>query len=172
MKKKELFKDDLKHLLKSDLKHIYYVEKLHSKAMVRLAKETTDPEIIKTVENVLNQSVKNRDRIETIFDNLKVKPRGKKSRGIEGMISEIKEIVDKSDKLNYVIVDIALLSAIQRIILYKLGAYKILKSFANLSDDNIAADLFDACYIEAKESEKKISRLIVRRVRPKAVELY
>jgi len=172
MKKKELFMDDLQHLLKSDLKHIYYVEKLHAKAMVRVVKETTDSEIIQTLENVLNQCIQNRERIEKIFDNLEIKPRGKKSRGIDGMISEMKEIVNKSEKLNYVIVETALLSAIQRIILYKLGAYKTLKSFAKLSTNNFAFDLLDACYYDASEFEKKINRLIIRRVRPKTVRLY
>jgi len=172
MKKKKLFLDDLQHLFKSDLQHLYYVEKLHTKAMIRIVKELTDSEILQTAENILDQSIQNRERIEKTFDNLEIKPRGKKSKGIEGMITESREIINKSEKLTYVIVDAALLSAIQRILLYKIGAYKILKSYAKLITNEFAADLFDSCYNDATKSEKKISRLIVKRVKPKTVQLF
>ncbi|GJM15102.1 MAG: hypothetical protein DHS20C13_04290 [Thermodesulfobacteriota bacterium] len=172
MKKKELFMDDLQHLFKSDLKHTYYIEKLHAKALVRIVKELTDPEMIQSVENILDQCIQNRQSIEKIFDNLEIKPRGKKSKGIEGMITESREIINKSEKLTYVIVDAALLSAIQRILLYKIGAYKTLRSYAKLISNKFAADLLDSCYNDATKSENKISRLIVKRVKPKTVHLF
>ena len=91
MKKKRLFGNDLERLFKSDLKHIYYVEKEHAKAMNRIVKATTEPEIKETLENILSQCIQNRERLEKIFDNIGIVPKGKKSRGIEGMIRESRD---------------------------------------------------------------------------------
>ncbi len=172
MKKKRLFGNDLERLFKSDLKHIYYVEKEHAKAMNRIVKATTEPEIKETLENILSQCIQNRERLEKIFDNIGIVPKGKKSRGIEGMIRESREIINKSEHLTYVIIDASLLSAIQRILLYKSGAYKTLKSYAELNSNKLATDLFDSCYNDATKSEKKIYRLLIKRVKTKTVQLY
>jgi len=169
MTKKELYKNDLKHLFKSDLKHVYYVEKAHSRALTQIVKVTTDPEIVEEVQAVLAQSVKNIERIEDVFNNLGIKPGSRKSRGIEGMIKESSEIITKAEHLTYVILDAALLSAIHRILFYKIASYKTLKSYAKLLTDNFAVGLFDSCYRDCIESEKILSRLIEKRVKPQTV---
>lgn len=170
--KKKLFKNDLQRLFISDLKHLYYVEKESTKALVRIQKPMKKQDVIDVSIFALEHVVMNKVRIEEIFNDLEIKPKGKKSRGIDGIISESKEIIKKSEKLTYVIVDAALLSAIQRILLYKIGAYKILRSYAKLMSNKFAADLLDSCYNDATKSENKISRLIVKRVKPKTVHLF
>ena len=157
MAKKELYKNDLKHLFKSDLKHIYYVEKEHSRVLGQILKVTTDPEIIAGVQAVLDQSVINIERIEKVFHNIGIKPRSRKSRGIEGMIRESKEIIMKAEHLTYVMIDAALLSAIHRILFYKIASYKIIKGYAKLMTDNNSVELFNSCLTEAIYSEKKLS---------------
>ena len=169
MAKKELYKNDLKHLFKSDLKHIYYVEKEHSRVLGQILKVTTDPEIKEEVQTVLDQSAKNMERIENVFDNLGLKPRSRKSRGIEGMIRESKEIIMKAEHLTYVMIDAALLSAIHRILFYKIASYKIIKGYAKLIKDKNSVELFDSCLKDAIASERKLSRLIISRVKPKTV---
>ena len=171
MTRKELFKNDLLHIFKSDLKHLYYVEKENYKALHGIVNETIDPDLIDVLRMFLDHSEVNRKRLETIFYNLGIKTKGKKSRGIDGLLQETKEIIEKSEKLTYVIVDAALLSAIHRILFYKLASYKTLKSYSKLLSNNLASELFDKSYREAIKSEKKISRLIVRRVKPETVTL-
>jgi ferritin-like metal-binding protein YciE len=169
MTKKELYKNDLKHLFKSDLKHIYYVEKEHSRVLRQIIKVTTDPDIKQEVQTVLDQSAKNMERIENVFDNLGLKPRSRKSRGIEGMIKESKEIIMKAEHLTYVMIDAALLSAIHRILFYKIASYKIIKGYAKLMADKKSVELFDGCLKDAVQSERKLSRLIISRVKPETV---
>jgi len=169
MTKKELYKNDLKHLFKSDLKHIYYVEKEHRRVLGQIIKVTTDPEIVEEIQAVLDQSAKNIERIENIFNNTRLKPKSRKSRGIEGMIKESKEIILKAEHLTYVMIDAALLSAIHRILFYKIASYKIIKGYAKLMKYNKSVELFDSCLKDAIKSEKKLSRLIISRVKPETV---
>lgn len=169
MTKKDLYKNDLIHLFKSDLKHLYYVEKEHSKVMTRIIDITTDPEIAEQLQVVLDQSVNNKFRIENIFENIGIKPRSRKSRGIEGLIKESQEIIMKSEHLTYVVIDAALLSSIHRILFYKIASYKIIKGYANLIEDKNSVELFDSCLKDAIVSERKLNRLIISRVKPKTV---
>ncbi|MEX0998356.1 MAG: DUF892 family protein [Thermodesulfobacteriota bacterium] len=170
--KKKLFKNDLERLFNSDLKHLYYVEKESARALVRIQKSMNNPDIVEVNEFALEHTVLNRIRIEEIFDNMETKPRGKKSRGIDGIIGESKEIIQKSEKLTYVIVDAALLTVILRILSYKTSAYKTLISYAKLLDNDFAASLLHSCYTDNLITEKKISLKLNKRVKTKEVKLF
>jgi len=169
--KKKLFKNDLERLFISDLKHLYYVEKESTKALVRIQKPMNKEDVIEVSIFALEHTVMNKVRIEEIFDDLKIKPKGKKSRGIDGIISESKEIIKKSAKLTYVVIDAALLTVILRILSYKTSAYKTLISYAKLLDNDFAASLLHSCYTDNLITEKKITLRLNKRVKTKEVKL-
>ncbi|TFG76375.1 MAG: DUF892 family protein [Thermodesulfobacteriales bacterium] len=67
---------------------MYYVERENVKALTRILRETTDQEIILAIEALLSKCFENKKRIKKIFKDLEIKPRVKKSRGIDGIIDE------------------------------------------------------------------------------------
>ncbi len=169
--KKELYKHDLHNIFTSDLKYIYAVEKLYFRALKRIIKAATDPDIVQVLEDILKESLKRNDRLEKIFKDSKIKPRGRKSPGIQGIIDESLEIIKKAEHLTYVMIDAALGSAIQRMLYYKISAYKTLQSYAKLLQNDNAANLFENSSKEDIRWAKKLNQLIVKRVKPVQVTL-
>ena len=69
-------------------------------------------------------------RLEQIFKSLDQTPRGKKCKGMEGMLEEGKEILEEEGEPE--VIDAALISAAQRVEHYEMAAYGCLRTYAQL----------------------------------------
>lgn len=157
----------LKELFKSDLQYLFHVEKQIVKALPNMVKAAADPELRKAFEEHLEQSKGHVERLDKIFDDLGVKARGKKSRGIEGLIGEGKEILEKSEHLGPDVIDAALIATAQRIEHYEIAAYGTLSNYAKLLSKKDTAELLDKSLEEESKADKNLTRIAVKRVNPK-----
>ena len=105
--------DNLQDLFIDELKDIYNAEKQLTKALPRMAKAATSTQLQRAFEKHLGQTEKHVERLERIFERLEASPRGKKCKGMEGLVEEGKEMMQEEG--DGAVIDAALISAAQRV---------------------------------------------------------
>ena len=78
----------LKHLYVEELKDLYSAENQLVKALPKMAKAATSSDLRAGFEGHLEQTKEHVSRFEEIFKALGESPKGKKCKGMEGLIKE------------------------------------------------------------------------------------
>ncbi len=150
-------KDSLRELYVDELKDIYSAEKQLTKALPKMAKAATSPELQEGFEEHLEQTKGHVERLEQIFNMLGEKPGGKKCVGMEGLVNEGSEIM--GEDFEEEVMDAALISAAQRVEHYEIAAYGTVAAYADLLDEPEHADLLRQTLEEEKETDQKLTEL-------------
>src|SRR5207248_2668390 len=83
--------DSLQKLYISELQDLFSAENQILKALPKMAKAASSPDLKAAFEEHLEQTKGQVERLETIFQGLERSPKGKKCKGMEGLIEEGKE---------------------------------------------------------------------------------
>src|SRR3712207_3811280 len=103
----------LEELLIDELKDLYSAENQIIKALPRMAKAASSPELKRAMERHLEETRKQVERLEQIAESLDVRLTGKKCKGMEGLIEEGKEIM--AEDLDESALDAGLIGAQQKV---------------------------------------------------------
>ena len=147
----------LKHLYVEELKDIYNAETQLTKALPKMAKAASDPDLRAGFTEHLEQTKQHVSRLEQIFKALSESPKGKKCKGMEGLIEEGSEMIEEDipdDER-----DAGLISAAQRVEHYEIAAYGCVRTYATLLGEEDAAELLSQTEQEEKETDRKLSDL-------------
>jgi ferritin-like metal-binding protein YciE len=134
-----------------------HAEKQLVRALPRLAKAASSPELTMALTNHLNETERQVQRLERVFRELDETPRTKVCRGMAGLIEEGKEILEQ--KGEGAVVDAALIAAAQRVEHYEIAAYGCLVTYAQLLRHDRAAGLLQETLAEEEAADKKLSQL-------------
>jgi len=85
----------LKELYIDELKDLYNAENQLVKALPKLAKAASSPKLKQGFEEHLEQTKGHVSRLEEIFEALAQSPKGKKCKGMEGLIEEGSEMTEE-----------------------------------------------------------------------------
>src|SRR6266576_1073165 len=119
--------EGLKELYVDELKDLYNAENQLVKALPKMAKAASSEELRVGFEEHLEQT-KSHVRLEQIFEMLDESPKGKKCKGMEGLIEEGSEIMEED--FEGALLDAALIGAAQRVEHYEIAGYGTVRSFA------------------------------------------
>ena len=159
----------LKELYIDHLKDIYSAENQITKALPKIIKKVTSPELKKGLEDHLQETMVQVQRLDQIFDALANSPRGKKCAGMEGLLAEGEEVM--SEKMAAAdLMDAALIAACQKVEHYEISAYGTARSFANLLGEKEAAGLLSQTLEEEKSADKKLSQIGLNHTNPEALQ--
>jgi ferritin-like metal-binding protein YciE len=149
--------DSLRKLYIEELKDLYSAEKQILQALPRMAKKASNPQLKAGFEEHLRQTEQHVQRLEQIFEALGKSPRGKKCKGMEGVIEEGKEVLqeDMDDETR----DAALISAAQRVEHYEMAGYGTVRTYAQLLGERQAASLLQQTLDEEGQTDKKLTQL-------------
>src|SRR5688572_10345039 len=86
-------KNPLQELLEDELKDLYSAENQLVKALPRMAKAASSPELKRAFERHLEETKRQVERLNSIGEILDMKMTGKKCKGMEGLIEEGKEVL-------------------------------------------------------------------------------
>jgi ferritin-like metal-binding protein YciE len=150
-------KTTLHELYIDELRDLYSAETQLVKALPKMAKAASNPDLKAGFEEHLRQTTEHVSRLEEIFDELGEKPTGKKCVGMEGLIKEGAEAIDEdySDEVR----DAALIGAAQRVEHYEMAAYGTAKAFAELMGHTDQVSLLDQTLQEETETDEKLTEL-------------
>jgi ferritin-like metal-binding protein YciE len=147
----------LKHLYVEELKDLYSAESQMVKALPKMAKAATSDELRAGFEEHLEQTKGHVVRLEGIFKALGESPKGKKCKGMEGLIKEGAEMIDEDPAPEEL--DAGLISAAQRVEHYEIAGYGCVATYAKLLGEHPAESLLRQTLEEEKETDKKLTEL-------------
>ena len=140
-----------------ELRDTYDAEKQLTKALPKLAKAASDPELRKAFETHLQETHGQIERLEQVFESLDEKVRGKHCDGIAGIIEEGKSIME--EEFDDTTMDACLIAAGQRAEHYEMAAYGTLVAWAQAMGHTEVADLLQQTLNEEKAADAKLSGL-------------
>jgi len=155
----------LEHLMDlyvDELRDVYNAEKQILRALPQLAQKAAHEELRTAFDNhraVTEEQVK---RLETIFDDLKLAPTGKKCLGMEGLIAEGEEIIQ--EKADPDVLDAAMISSAQRVEHYEIAAYGTLRTYADQLGLKDHARLLQQTLDEEGDANKLLTKIAEQRV--------
>jgi ferritin-like metal-binding protein YciE len=149
--------DSLNTFFVNELKDIYNAEKQLVTALPRMAKAAASPELENAFTSHLQETEGHVDRLEQIFGLLDLPVRGKKCKGMEGLLAEGKEILQ--DNGDDSVIDAALIAAAQRVEHYEIAVYGCLRTYAQLLGHTKAVDLLNETLAEEEAADKKLTEL-------------
>jgi len=149
--------DSLDKLFLEELKDVYNAEKQIVAALPRMAKAAETPELKKAFTNHLRETEGHVNRLEQIFKELGQTVRGKKCKGMEGLLEEGKEILEEEGQP--AVIDAALISAAQRVEHYEIAAYGCLRTYAQLLGYSQAEKLLQQTLEEEEAADKKLTQI-------------
>jgi ferritin-like metal-binding protein YciE len=147
----------LEELYVAELKDLYSAENQLLKALPKMAKAASSPELRTAFEDHLEQTRGQVERLETIFKKLGASPKGKKCKAMEGLIDEGSELM--AEQAEPAVMDAALIAAAQRVEHYEMAGYGSVRTFARLLGDQEAADLLQETLDEEEATDKKLTEL-------------
>jgi ferritin-like metal-binding protein YciE len=158
----------LQELLVDELKDIYSAENQIIKALPKMAKAASSPELKRAFERHLEETKRQVERLDQIGEALDIKMTGKKCKGMEGLIEEGKEIM--SEDLEEDTLDAGLIGAAQKVEHYEIAAYGTARAHANLLGLNKIARLLQQTLDEEGNTDRKLTQLAESIINVEAVE--
>ena len=147
----------LKELYVDELKDLYNAENQLIKALPKMAKAASSEELRQGFEEHLEQTRGHAERLEQIFESLDESPKGKKCVGMEGLVKEGSEMMEKD--FEGALMDAALIGAAQRVEHYEIAAYGTVAEFARLLGRDEHVSLLEETLQEEKETDEKLTEL-------------
>ena len=149
--------DSLENLFLEELKDIYSAEKLIVRALPRMAKASESQELQQAFTQHLKETQGHVERLERIFKGLDQTARGKKCKGMEGLLEEGKEIMEQEGE--GAVIDAALIASAQRVEHYEMAAYGCLRTYAQLLGNTDAERLLQQTLNEEEAADQKLTQI-------------
>jgi ferritin-like metal-binding protein YciE len=140
-----------------ELRDAYDAEKQLLKALPKLAKKASSPELKQAFLTHRDETQGQISRLEEVFASLDEKVRGKHCDGIAGIIEEGKGVMEED--FDDATMDACLIAAGQRAEHYEMAAYGTLVAWATAMGHDEAADLLQQILDEEKAADEKLSAL-------------
>ena len=140
-----------------ELRDAYDAEHQLIKALPKLAKAASSPDLRKAFESHLKETRGQIGRLERVFASLGEKARAKHCDGIAGIIEEGKSVMEED--FDDTAMDACLIGAGQRAEHYEMAAYGTLVAWARAMGHAEAAKLLQTTLDEEKAADEKLSSL-------------
>src|SRR5580765_2801377 len=140
-----------------ELRDAYDAEKQLTKALPKMARAATSPDLRAAFEAHLEETRGHVTRLEDVFASLDEKVRGKHCDGIEGIIEEGKAVME--EEFDDTTMDACLIAGGQRAEHYEMAAYGSLIAWARVMEHTEAAELLQETLDEEKAADEKLSSL-------------
>ena len=160
---KEKTLDDLFH---DTLKDIYYAERKILKALPKMARAASSPELKAAFQKHQDETEGQVERLQQVFEILGKRAQGKTCDAIEGILAEGEEIMEEFK--GTVALDAGLISSAQAVEHYEITRYGTLKRWAENLGMRDAAKLLDETLREESKTDVDLTKLADASVNRKA----
>jgi ferritin-like metal-binding protein YciE len=160
-------KSSLRDLLASELQDTYSAETQLVKALPKMAKAATNPELRAGFEQHLTETQNHVGRLEQVARDMDISLKGNKCEAMEGLVEEAREIIKMSaeDEVR----DAGLIAAAQKAEHYEIATYGTLCAWAKQLGLGSVATLLHQTLDEEKRTDEKLTRLAKQVVNLQAV---
>jgi len=147
--------ESLEELLQEELKDMYDAEKQLTKALPKLAKKATTPDLQDAFEEHLRQTQQHMERLEQVFDQLGMPVKGKTCKGMKNLIAEGNDMIADAD--DDATRDAIMIAAAQKVEHYEIAAYGTMRTWANVLGHREIASMLEDTLEEEKETDQKLT---------------
>ena len=158
--------NNLQDVYIEELRDLYNMETQITKALPRVIKAVTNAELKDALENHLQETENQVERLEQVFELAGQKARGKKCTAMEGIIEEAKEIMamDITDSA----LDAALIGACQKVEHYEIASYGTVCAWARQLGFDDQANILEETLNEEKAANDKLNGIALEFVNEEA----
>jgi ferritin-like metal-binding protein YciE len=157
----------LEKLLIDELKDLYSAERQITRALPKIAKATTSEELKSALENHLQETEGQIERLDKIGQILGKSLKGKTCDGMKGVLTEGASVLEEVAEGN--VRDAGIISAAQRVEHYEMAGYGAVREYAKLLGMTDIAALLDETLKEEKSADQTLSK-IARSVNSEAMK--
>lgn len=144
-------------LFVDELKDIYSAEKQAVKAFPRLTKAVQSEELKQAMQEHLEQTKGQIERLDRIFEILEERSSGKTCDGMKGLVEEAQSQVEEIEKGP--VLDCAMIGALQRIEHYEIAAYGTVATLAEAMGQDEIKELLGETLEEEKETDERLTQV-------------
>ena len=151
-----------------ELKDIYSAEKQLLRALPKMAKKASAPELKTALREHAEMTQRQVERLEDVFEALGKPPKAKTCKAMQGLIEEATEIMeeDASDA----VLDADIIAAAQKVEHYEIASYGTVRTWARLCGQEEAANLLQETLDEESQTDERLTELAESIVNPRAEE--
>ena len=158
---------NLEDFLMDELKDLYSVEKQLTKALPKMAKAATSPELQQAFTDHLAETEGQIERLDKISKLAGGKSlSGKKCKAMEGLVAEGKELMEEDATPE--VMDVALICAAQKVEHYEIASYGCAATYARLLGYTEVEELLNETLEEEKGADEKLTS-IAEELNPEAM---
>ena len=160
--------ESLDELLAEELKDIYSAEKQLLRALPKMAKKASAPELKTALQEHAEMTQRQIERLEDVFEALGKPAKAKTCKAMQGLIEEATEIMeeDASDS----VLDAGIIAAAQKVEHYEIASYGTVRTWARLCGEEEAANLLQETLDEESQTDERLTELAESIVNPRAEE--
>jgi ferritin-like metal-binding protein YciE len=140
-----------------ELRDTYDAEKQLTKALPKMAKAASSPNLRAAIEAHLQETRDQVERLSRVFESIGEKARGKHCDGMAGIIEEAKSTLEED--ADEATMDARLIAAAQRAEHYEMAAYGTLVAWAQAMGHDEAVQLLQETLDEEKAADEKLTSL-------------
>jgi ferritin-like metal-binding protein YciE len=151
-----------------ELRDTYDAEKQLTKALPKMVKAASSPELRDAFETHLEETRQQIERLDQVFASIEEKARGKHCEGMAGIIQEAQSMMQ--EEFDDATADATLIASAQRVEHYEMAAYGTLVAWARAMGHDDAADLLQETLDEEKAADEKLNSLAEGGINEQAAE--
>jgi ferritin-like metal-binding protein YciE len=148
----------LLELFTDEVKDIYWAEKHLTKALPKMKKAATSPELQEAFATHLEQTQSHVARLEQVFELLDEKAQAKKCDAMEGLVQEGEGIIEDTED-GTATRDVGLILAAQKVEHYEIATYGGLTQLARTLGRDDIADILAETLAEEKETDELLTTI-------------
>ncbi|MBT1684997.1 YciE/YciF ferroxidase family protein [Dawidia soli] len=153
-------------LFEQEIRDIYWVEKALLKALPKMAKKATSPDLVTALQDHLTETEEQVSRVERIFGMLNKEPRAKKCEAMEGLLKEAEEVTGEAEE--GAMRDAAIIASVQKVEHYEISSYGTLRTFAQTLQLDEAVTILETTLEEEKKADTLLTEVAVSNVNNEA----
>ena len=157
----------LEDLLVEELRDLLDAENQLTRALPKMAKAATAPELKAAFQEHLEVTKEHVNRLEQVFEQIGKPAKGKKCEAMKGLITEGKELMEED--ILPEILDASMIGAAQRVEHYEMAGYGTVRTMAEVLGHREAAGLLDQTLKEEEEADKKLTMIAKKFVNLRAL---
>jgi ferritin-like metal-binding protein YciE len=156
----------LKQLFIDEIRDLYDAERQLTKALPKLARAATSDELRDAIEAHLQQTQGHVEQLETVFESIGERARGKHCAGIAGIIEEASELI--GEDFDGAVLDAGIIAGAQRAEHYEMAAYGSVIAWANVLGLSDVVPTLKSILGEEKAADQKLSSIAEESVNDEA----
>jgi ferritin-like metal-binding protein YciE len=149
--------ENLEDLMKEDLKDLLHAENQVAKALPKMIKSASNPQLQEAFQLHLEETKGHVERVQQVMELMGMPVKTKPCKAMQGIIEEGKEVMSEDAEDD--VMDAALIGAAQKVEHYEIASYGTLCTYAELLGLQDAKKLLGQNLEEEKRTDQKLSEL-------------